>query len=415
MNRTFPVLIGAFAAFALAAVLALFLAAPRRAEEPLEPAAAGPAGGAAARDARVAELERENRALRDEVRVLKDLVEASAKAGGPAKAPAGGAPAAAPSDPAAPAGAAPAGAPAEPGAKKEAEAVSWDSLSRRVAGLLALVKRDGNQATPELMQAVSGFMADLARMQKQLGLDDSGLVTEAPAFKAGFVARFLEQEGKPLAAAEKAELERAAEASMEEYLRAARPDPEGFALDRVRQVVKNSAGFEERMGRIIGADRLQGLPGQEEGKNRGQVDKTPWPDQACAGVKDLDEAAEWLARRWSEKMGVREEDGPALRAIAREYAERSQGARLATGVEKESDFTPETRAALDQELAGLQLEALRRIHDTLPLTEAGRKKVKGYRSLDRFELGRKGSFSRTGSFGGVMIDAGGEEERRETK
>ena len=413
MDRNVFVLIGVFAALAGGAAAFVLLSPGDRNEDIAPPDKAQAGQELAARDGRIAALEKENRDLRSEVRRLEELVERKERSGGMAPALPGGGGA---HGTEAETTAAPASSPAPGGTSggkpPGKEAVTWVSLAERLTGMLAMAKKQGDNPTPEFMQAVSGLMADIGKIQKELGFDDPGLVTEAPAFKAGFLAKMMEQEGKPLSTAEKAELDRISEAAMGEYLQAARGEPGEFALSRARNIVKCSKDFNDRLGRIVGEDRLAGLPGAEAKKNSGRAESTSWPDHCCIGVKDLEDAAAKVSEKWKVRMGIRQEDAPALQAIAREFVERSSAARTRTGIEKESSFTPEARAALDQELAGFEIDALRRIHDTMPLTEEGRKKVKGYRTLDRFEIGRGGAFSRSGSFGGIMI-SGGSEERTE--
>jgi hypothetical protein len=412
MNRSFLVLVGASVAVALTIAVFVLTLSGGNLDRAIDAEAASATQELARRDERIAALEKANRILQEEVRLLRDMVEAREKGlaapavpGGTGRpvsvAPAATGPAAGSGDPSAAPGS---GAPGK-------EALTWDALAGKLAGMIEMGKKANESPSPEFLQSVAELMGLIGKFQKQFGFDDPGLVTEAPAFKAGFVARVLEMQGAPLSAAQKAELDRSAEEAMPSYTAAARRDPEGFVLDRDRKVVKSSAEFDERLGRIVGKDALAGLPGAEGKAESGRVEDTEWPDHCCTGVKDLEGATDWLSRKWKERLGVRNEDGPALRAIAREFAEKSHAARLRGGFEKESDVTREGRRALDQEIAGFEVEALRRIHDTLPLSDESRAKVRNYRTLDRFEIGRVGGFSRSGSFGGMVVQTDGNEPK----
>jgi phosphomevalonate kinase len=88
---------------------------------------------------------------------------------------------------------------------------------------------------------------------------------------------------------------------------------------------------------------------------------------------------------------------------------RLHAAKLRRDAVGKRNLDPETLRRLDSELSSYQLEALRQLHDTLNLDEETREKVRNYRSFDRFLLGETGSWSRSGSYGGFMVNAEEEE------
>lgn len=307
-----------------------------------------------------------------------------------------------------------AGKPAE-GAVAVAAPSYWDSLSSKMISMLwALGGMDPDQAKklqddPRLqadaVKMIGQLMTEIGEAQAKLGLDDSGFVTESPAFKARVVKGILDKMGKPLSTAEVLDLYRKSEDAMTPYLAAAKGEPGDFALDRMRRTAKCVDTFNEEMDRIAG-DRLAGLPMVGKTKNSASPDDTWWPDQSTTGVKDVEGAVQSLKKKWQTGMGIPDGESAGLEQVVREYVDRTRVAESRYGSGDGKKLTAAERKALDFEIAGFESAALRRIHDTLNVDDKTREKVRNYRSLDRFEIGSTRSWSRSGSFGGFRMSAG---------
>jgi hypothetical protein len=362
------------------------------------------------RDAEIEKLGRElSRLTREHEALLKTRAPAEGDAGSKAaRTPSGDA-------------AVPGGSPADAASKgssgtaagPEKEANPWQTLVEKALGMIEKIQKAGKNPTPELMRTLSEFMADVATLQEKMGLPEPGYVTESPLFQAGMVSRMLEKAGVAVSDAQKAELEAEAEKAQRSYLDAARAREGEFALEHFKRLVRSTQDFQGEMGRVLGSDSLNDLRfrfgggGKGEEKGSGSYRDTPWPDQSWTGVADIEGAVTRLTRRWQKAMAVPSEEEGALRNIVREYVDRSHGATMRRGSGKPD---AEQRRGLDSELVGFQIEALRRIHDTLNLTEDSREKVRGYRSFDRFGVGESGSWSRSGNFGGFVFSSSTETE-----
>jgi hypothetical protein len=298
-------------------------------------------------------------------------------------------------------------------------AVDYAAFARKVLKMAKLAQEAGNKPTPELMRMVSEMMQDTAALQARYGFDEPGYVTESPEFKAHFLINALDETETPFSPAEKARILEDAKQAMDPYVAAARSRPGDFALEKTARVLETTGGFGESMGKMMEGRKLEGpLFSNREKEEDGSGRHSPWPSQSCTGVKDLEDAVDKLTKRWGRKMGIPGAEVPSLQGLVRDYVHRSHDARLRYGSGPEGKLTPSERKALDRELASFQVDALKRIHGSLNLDEKTKKKVAGYQSLDRFEIGSTESWSRSGSFGNFVVNAGGEEhveERSEEK
>ncbi|GEM_PF-3407534 len=412
MNRLIAVMLG----LAVALGAAAFFVFQEKKKQDDDPISTRP-GEAASRDpghapAELEALQEENRTLRRRVRELEahiEVLEADERSGGvprPGSAPSREAGVARPSGP----GAGTSGEAS--GARPAEKEVTLASLAAEVVDLMRLAKEaeDGNKPSPELMRVVSRFMGEVAQVQEAMGFEEPGYVTEAPLFQAHAVAAALEETDTPLNEAERAGLMEAAGRAMGPYVEAAKGREDGFALEKIAGVMEVTDDFEKEMAQRIGDRDFENLPFSFSGKG-GRAESTDWPEQSRVGVKDVKEAVDSITSRWSRKMGIPSFEEPALRAIAREYVERTHATKTRLGVTGQEEMNASTRRDLDRQIASAQVDALRRIHDSLNLDEKTREKVRAYRSLDRFLLGGSGSWSRSGSFGGFQMSTSREERR----
>lgn len=300
-----------------------------------------------------------------------------------------------------------ASAEAEPATERE----RWAVFAERLLAMGKMAQEQQDKPTAELMQAFAKFMGDVASLQKELGLEEPGFVTSSPKFKAHMLAAAMEAGGTPLDPAEKEMLLASADKAQENFLEAARGEEGEFALGRLREVIQEDQAFDSKLKDLLGDRRPKGVGfSLSLGKGEETPDSTPWPEQFQTGAQDLDGAADAIAHRWRDRMGLPEHEAALVRQIARDYVELSHAAKLRRDAAGKRNLDPETLRRLDRELSGYQLEALRRLHDTLNLDEETRKKVRAYRSFDRYLLGDEGSWSRSGSYGGFMVNAEADEE-----
>ncbi len=303
-------------------------------------------------------------------------------------------------------------------AKKPKQPATWDAMAEQIVKMLDIFgalepPKDGKGAAPkqdpglqaEAMKILGNLMTEIGEMQGKLGLDDPGYVTESPAFKGRMIAGILEKMGKPLSDSEKEAFFKKSDEAMTSYLEAAKGSQGEFALERIRKTSKCVESFNDEMTRTLG-EKMSGVPMLGEPQGSGSAKDTWWPDQSCTGVKDQEEAVQSIKKQWQSKMGIPEGETSGLEPIVREYVHRSGMAESRIGGGAGAKATAAERRALDQEIAGYQVEALKRIHDSLNIDEQTKQKVRKYRSLDRFELGSNGSWSRSGSFGSMRFSSG---------
>jgi len=260
------------------------------------------------------------------------------------------------------------------------------------------------------------MMGMIADLQKEMGYDDPGYVTSAPSFTFEVAAAMLEKAGKPLTVEEKTRLGEMTAAAQGRYHEAAKSGDDRFALDRIRDVVRETNAYRQEMGGLIGQDRLTGtLLEGSLAKKSGSARETEWPSQSSVGVKTLDDAGLAIAKRWMNEFGLPKSDQEAVNHIARDYVMRSHSAKVRYGADGSKVPTVQDRKALDMELVSMQTEALRRIHQSLSLSEETKKKVVDYGSLDRFHIGETGSWSQSGNFGNFMFSSSKDEEHENSR
>jgi hypothetical protein len=292
----------------------------------------------------------------------------------------------------------------------------WKNLAGQIISIMAQVDETGGKPTPELMKAVSGMMGMIADLQKEMGYEDPGYVTSAPSFQFEVAAALLEKAGKPLTDEEKARLGEMTTIAQGRYHEAAKSGGDRFALERIRDVVRETNAYRQEMGGVIGQDRLAGTPLEGSlAKSSGSARETEWPSQSSVGVKTLEDAGLAIARRWMNELGMPKGEQEAVNHIARDYVMRSHSAKIRYGADGSKMPTAQDRKALDMELVSLQTEALRRIHDNLSLSEEVRKKVVDYGSLDRFHIGETGSWSQSGNFGNFKFSSSKDEEHENSR